>query len=286
MLKGKSFWGVKPPAQCSWYWRKLLRMRDILRPLLRHKIGNGFGTFLWYDNWHPLGPLLDKFGPRIVYDAALPLHARVRDIIDDGEWHWPRTNTIGLMEVRSGMSSVPSPSGTPDSVQWVPSPDGKFSTHHTWNYLRNQSPKVPWARLIWFPGNLPRNSFISWLAILNRLSTHDRIFKFTPGPLACVLCHSGMENHDHLFFSCAYSSFVWQGIAQRLDNATAPVSWGALVEWASRAWKKKSPGHIVSKMFLGSAVYNIWRERNARSFKMEAKTKEKLLQDICCQVSI
>ena len=56
MLKGKSFWGVKHPSQCSWYWRKLLRMRDTLRPLLKHKIGNGCGTFLWYDNWHPLGP--------------------------------------------------------------------------------------------------------------------------------------------------------------------------------------------------------------------------------------
>ena len=75
---------------------------------------------MWYDNWHPLGPLLENFGPRIVYDATLPLYAIVTDIIEGGEWHWPRTNTIELMEVQSGMCSVPSPSDTQDIVQWIP----------------------------------------------------------------------------------------------------------------------------------------------------------------------
>ena len=56
MLKGKSFWAVKPPSQCSWYWRKLLKLRDMVRPMLRHRIGNRCGTFLWYDNWFPSGP--------------------------------------------------------------------------------------------------------------------------------------------------------------------------------------------------------------------------------------
>ena len=110
MLKGKSFWAVKTPSQCSWYWRKILKLRDKVRPLLKHKIVNGNRTFLWFDNWHPLGPLFDKFGARIVYDSAIPLHAKVNVIIDGGEWHWPRTNTLELMEVRSGMHSLPPPS--------------------------------------------------------------------------------------------------------------------------------------------------------------------------------
>ena len=99
MLKGKSFWAIKPPSQCSWYWRKLPNIRDKIRPLLKHKIGNGYGTYLWFDNWHPLGPLWDKFGPRIIYDSAIPLHAKVKDIIVAGEWQWPRMNTLELMEV-------------------------------------------------------------------------------------------------------------------------------------------------------------------------------------------
>ena len=86
MLKNRSFWSIKPPSQCSWYWRKLLKLRDMVRPVLKHRIGNGCGTFLWYDNWHPLGPLLVKFPPRVAYDAGLPLNAKVDNIIANGEW--------------------------------------------------------------------------------------------------------------------------------------------------------------------------------------------------------
>ena len=286
MLKGKTFWAIKPPSQCSWYWRKILRMRDKIRALLKHNSGNGCGTFLWFDNWHPLGPLLDKFGSRIVYDSALSLHAKVKEIITDREWHWPRTNTLDLMEVRAEMHSIALPSDSIDTVRWIPSPNGKFSTSHTWDYLRSSSPKVPWYRLIWFPGSFPRHSFIAWLAILNRLSTHDRIFKFTPGPLACVLCHQGMESHDHLFFNCSFSSYVWQGILQRLVISNPTSTWINLVEWAAASWKKKTPIHIISRMFFGSAVYHVWRERNARSFRQEAKSKERVLQDIFSQVSL
>ena len=53
MLKGKSFWQAKTPSHCSWYWRKLLKLRPIAKPLLIHRIGNGDHTFLWFDNWLP-----------------------------------------------------------------------------------------------------------------------------------------------------------------------------------------------------------------------------------------
>ena len=108
-----------------------LKLRDKVRPLLKHKIGNGCRTFLWFDNWHPLGPLLDKFGAKNVYDSAIPLHAKVNAIIDGGEWHWPRTNTLEHMEVRSDIHSLPPPSASEDQVNWVPSPSGKFNTAHT-----------------------------------------------------------------------------------------------------------------------------------------------------------
>ena len=116
-----------------------------------------------------------------------------------------------------------------------------------------------------------RNSFISWLAILCRLSTHDRIFKFTPGPLVYVLCSRDMETHDHLFFSCSFSSFVWQSIMQHLAIVSHPTSQGALVEWAAGRWKHKEPSHIIPKLFFGAAVYHVWKERNAKTFRMESK---------------
>ena len=288
MLKHRSFWDVKAPSQCSWYWKKLLHLRDIVRPLLKHKIGTGCDTFLWFDNWHPLGPLLDRFGYRVIYDAALPLTSKVKDVIAGGEWRWPRTNTIELMEIREHIHELPLPTDQPDKTIWIPSPNGQFSTAHTWDHLIAPSPKVPWHRLIWFPGNTPRHSFISWLAILQRLSTHDRIYSFTPGPLACVFCHSGMESHDHLFFNCSYSNFIWQGLLHRMDTSCPAVTWESIVNWAAGTWRRKTTQHTILKMCLGAAIYGIWKERNARTFKFEAKPKDRLLLEIksliACQI--
>ena len=56
------------------------------------------------------------------------------------------------------------------------------------------------------------------------------------------------------------------------------------MDWAAGVWKGKKPAHIIPKMAFGSAIYQIWRERNARSFKGEAKTREKVLQDICYHI--
>jgi hypothetical protein len=52
-LKGKSLWHIPIPQNCSWNWRKILKLKPIARSLLCFKVGDGSKIFLWYDNWHP-----------------------------------------------------------------------------------------------------------------------------------------------------------------------------------------------------------------------------------------
>ena len=57
-----SLWGTKIPSICSWSWRKMLQLRDKIRPFIKHKVNNGKGTFLWHDFWNPVGPPLPNYG--------------------------------------------------------------------------------------------------------------------------------------------------------------------------------------------------------------------------------
>ena len=41
MLKGKSFWSVGIPQNCFWNRRKILKLRNIVKWILKFKFGNG-----------------------------------------------------------------------------------------------------------------------------------------------------------------------------------------------------------------------------------------------------
>lgn len=58
LLKRESFWQVAIPQNCSWSWKKLLKLRSIAKQFLSFKVGDGSKIYLWFDSWHPDGYLL------------------------------------------------------------------------------------------------------------------------------------------------------------------------------------------------------------------------------------
>ncbi|KAK0574237.1 hypothetical protein LWI29_020168 [Acer saccharum] len=98
-LKCSNLWEAKAPYTCSWNWRKLLHLRPIVRPLIQYFIGNGSSTSLWFDNWHPDGPLRLKWSLRVVYDSGLPINAAVNAIVLGDSWRWPAAMSIDFVEI-------------------------------------------------------------------------------------------------------------------------------------------------------------------------------------------
>ena len=52
---------------------------------------------------------------------------------------------------------------------------GKYKAANVWSAIRPRKEKVTWFKLVWHSLNVPKHVFISWLAILNRLPTKDRM---------------------------------------------------------------------------------------------------------------
>lgn len=140
-------------------WRKLLNLRPIVQPHIKYIVGNGQSIALWHDNWHPLGPLIQRFGTRVAYDSGYPIDTHVSRIIQDSQWHFLVTQTLELSEIRSSLPSLMvSNLDQDDHCRWILSPSGKFTISSLWEDLRVHFPVVPWYKLVWFHVHVPKCS--------------------------------------------------------------------------------------------------------------------------------
>lgn len=59
VLKGSihNYWITKPSSSYSWLANKLLKMKDVVFPLIKLRLQNGLSARFWTDNWSPFGSL-------------------------------------------------------------------------------------------------------------------------------------------------------------------------------------------------------------------------------------
>ncbi|GJQ89910.1 RNA-directed DNA polymerase, eukaryota, reverse transcriptase zinc-binding domain protein [Tanacetum coccineum] len=88
-LKGRNVWDIETDDSDSWGWRKLMELREKIRPHVFHNIGNGKSTSIWYDRWNQCGPLSNIINRRDIYDARLKTTDCVADMIEERRWKWP-----------------------------------------------------------------------------------------------------------------------------------------------------------------------------------------------------
>jgi hypothetical protein len=129
LLKGRSFWNLSIPQDCSWSWRKLLNLHSFAHEHIKFEVGPGHSIHLWHDNWHLLGPLHERFGLRIIYDSQSTSEARVSSIIKNGEWFWKPAQSEDLVVIQCRLPEVMI--GDTDRPKWTISSSGMFVSADT-----------------------------------------------------------------------------------------------------------------------------------------------------------
>ncbi|KAL0455452.1 UNVERIFIED_CONTAM: hypothetical protein Slati_0884400 [Sesamum latifolium] len=156
---------------------------------------------------------------------------------------------------------LPTISAGEDSVIWK---KGHFTTSSAYQFFNHSSEKVHWFSLFQGPFKIPRNQFILWLAILDKLSTGDKLHI---SPSSCCLCRSDtLETRSHLFFECAFSKQCLHILKKRIKFYWPFTQWNRGLQWGVARFRGK---HLISAAFratLASLVYHIWRERNSHRF--------------------
>ncbi|XP_039022895.1 uncharacterized protein LOC120155401 [Hibiscus syriacus] len=155
------------------------------------------------------------------------------------------------------------------------------STKEIWEVIRHKDTKVHWHKLIWYPLHVPKYNIISWMVILNCLSTRDRLqrFRLVTSDL-CIFCSDTKKTRDHLFTEHSKTTFIWRSILQLSDLNTHFSTWNNLLDWAIASWKGKSWISSILKLSWCSFNYTIWEERNRRIFRGSCRTEEGIVNAI------
>lgn len=137
----------------------------------------------------------------------------------------------------------------------------------TWERIRLPSPLVQWHSVAWFKEEIPRCSFIAWMAFLGRLPTRDRLISWglsvSPG---CALCSIADESISHLFFQCPFAVATWSRFCGRY-LVSPPASLTEVVLICQQLpGLHASRAVTVLKLLNQVIIYNVWRERNSRIF--------------------
>ena len=93
---------------------------------------------------------------------------------------------------------------------WTASSLRIFTFTSAWNISGIPSPSFALSEVVWCQTTCPKISCCLLRALSNRLLTKSRPLKF--GIIDnddCVLCNTGLESIEHLFFSCEYSAYIW-----------------------------------------------------------------------------
>ncbi|GJU04828.1 RNA-directed DNA polymerase, eukaryota, reverse transcriptase zinc-binding domain protein [Tanacetum coccineum] len=281
-LKGVSIWVVQKEECDSWGWKNLLTIRDLIINHVLFKIANGEDTFMWYDNWSGLGPLINNTSHRIMYNARLQKESNVADMIADGSWingsEW--VNSVGL-------STIPVPmikQGEKDKIMWLDNSGNptKFTMCKVYDDLRCHCEDVNWSKLVWFSQCIPKHSFILWLAVQERLLTQDRLKMWgSYDMMVCGLCMMDEESHNHLFFQCEYSKAIWKKLQLMMGSNISSQCWKDTVEFMSNKPCFNNIWSIIRRLCLGASVYFIWQERNFRLFRDQKRDWKCLLNIVC-----
>jgi hypothetical protein len=148
--------------------------------------------------------------------------------------------------------------------------------------------------MLWIGGHLfgflfqfLNQAFITWLAMRDALTTGRNLFICGfQGDVKCIFCRHVIEDRDHLFFACGYSSKIWQQVMSLCSMLNRPTCREDVAFFGFEEWRGKTMKTYLCRLVFAFTIYNIWRNHNALRHNNNPCSKEKLIQHIRWEVRI
>ncbi|XP_018453472.1 uncharacterized protein LOC108824538 [Raphanus sativus] len=169
------------------------------------EIQSGASASFWYDDWSSLGRLIDIVGNGGCMAMGIHKYDTVERAIQVHRRRRHRTDVLNKIEEEIHKLRTKGLTSAEDINLWKCRENTylpKFSTSQTWRITRTVHTTVAWYKSLWFAKATPKYSFLTWLAVHDRLATGERMKRWNTSTYAtCPLCQEPNESRSHLFSS-------------------------------------------------------------------------------------
>nr|XP_017228848.1 PREDICTED: uncharacterized protein LOC108204070 [Daucus carota subsp. sativus] len=245
------------PSKASWCIRKILQIRPLALRFIHYKVGMDSSFLFWHDPWVQGTTILSRMQHHIISLAESTCFARTGQYTSNSTWQLPSSNHPAVAELRRLV--LPVHIHRHDSISWREIPTHLINVNAIWNCMRNAITPPVWISAIWHPLAIPKCSFNLWLALKGRLLTKDRMRRFhMQTDLACVLCNSTMECHQHIFATCPSISEILQHPSLLFTGNWSDYSLGHIIIGRTVGIRK-----LLGNLYIAGFFYMVWWERNS-----------------------
>jgi hypothetical protein len=129
------------------------------------------------------------------------------------------------------------------------------------NFISLPNPMISCvSNLIWFLG-------LSWsgnLGLCPDITSFCDRFRFLQLDPLCVFCRVDEKSHNHLFFSCPWTSLLWRMIKSWLYLHKRMATINSVI--CGLPSSRNNTASRMRRVSLGILIYLIWEERSKRVF--------------------
>ena len=259
-----NLWVINTKQKNSWLANKLLLLIDTACNWIKHLVGNGETTYFWTSHWSPFGNIRKFLVGESCMTVGIPYSITLAELWVTDHWFLPPARSEKQVRIYTFLTSLQL-TNSADKIDWCPkgTPMTSYSTRLIYDALRDEYPTVPWHKLVWFGSGIPKHKIRTWLMVLDRCPTRDRMLQWgLQTDSQCLLCNSYAESRSHIYFECDYSWAIWSPLALRC-GFTSMRDWETQLQQL-QAFKGTKLHRTLLLLAWQGSLYTFWTERNSR----------------------